>query len=58
MGKYFLHNRYTLLATVIAVYIIIIVIEGYLTDRQTRDYLLENPYIDLNIRSLEPTQDR
>ena len=43
MGKYFLHNRYTLLATVIAVYIIIIVIDGYLTYRLTLDELLQNP---------------
>ncbi|MFM1897712.1 MAG: hypothetical protein RLZZ385_2786 [Pseudomonadota bacterium] len=58
MEKYLLRNRYTLLASVIAAYILIIVIEGVITDRQTRDFTFENPYFELDLNNLEGLEQR
>jgi hypothetical protein len=53
-----LKNRYTLLVTVIVCYILLVVIEGVVTDRQTPSYDFENPFFDLNLNNIEEFQSR
>lgn len=48
-----LKNRYTVLITTIAAYILVVVIEGAITGREARMIDLDNPYFDLNIRDYE-----
>lgn len=48
-----LKNRYTLLATVVAVYVLVLVVEGVVTGRDNRVIDFENPFFDLNVRNLE-----
>ena len=61
--KTVLKNRYTLLATILVSFLLIIVIEGEITDREPQPYVFENPYLDLNLntdpadRDSEPTDD-
>lgn len=49
IDNYLLRNRYTLLATVLAAGILVIVIEGEITDREPQPYVFQNPYFDLDI---------
>lgn len=58
MKNLILKNRYTLLITVLVTYIVVLVIEGNITGRQASVLDFENPYFDLNIRSLEQLRDR
>lgn len=48
-----LKNRYTLLYTVLAVYILVLVVEGAITGREARVVDFENPFFDLNISNFE-----
>jgi len=48
-----LRNRYTLLVTVLVSYILIIVIEGEITDREPQAYTFENPYFDFDVNTTE-----
>ena len=50
MQKYLLKNRYTLLASVIVGFILIVVIEGILMERQSRVYTFDNPYFEFRQR--------
>lgn len=53
IDKIILRNRYTLLLSVIAAYIIVLVIEGALTGREARIVNFENPFFDLNVSNME-----
>ncbi|PCJ24765.1 MAG: hypothetical protein COA96_08840 [SAR86 cluster bacterium] len=53
MKNIILKNRYTLLITVLIVYMGVLVTEGAITGREARVFDFENPYFDLNINNLE-----
>ncbi|MEX2130872.1 MAG: hypothetical protein WD772_05250 [Pseudohongiellaceae bacterium] len=46
-----LRNRYTLLLTVLVSYILLIVIEGEITNREPQAYTFENPYFDIDVNA-------
>ncbi len=48
-----LKNRYTLLLTVILAYVILIVVEGAITDRQPDWLLFDNSLFTLDLRDIE-----
>jgi hypothetical protein len=58
MKKIVLKNRYTLLVTVLITYIVVLVIEGFITGRQAQVLDFENPFFDLNIKDLEGLRER
>ncbi|HIF87309.1 MAG TPA: hypothetical protein EYQ30_10865 [Gammaproteobacteria bacterium] len=58
MKNIILKNRYTLLVTVLTVYIVVLVIEGFITGRQAQVLDFENPFFDLNIKDLEGLRER
>jgi hypothetical protein len=51
-------NRYTVLASTLLVYILVVVVEGAITGREARMIDLDNPFFDLNIREFEEFQRR
>ena len=53
-----LKNRYTLLITVLAAFMVVLVIEGVITGRQARVLDFDNPFFDLNIKDIEELRDR
>lgn len=53
MKKLIFRNRYTLLLTVLAVYMMVLVTEGAITGREARVVDFENPFFDLDINNLE-----
>ena len=53
MKDLILKNRYTLLVTVLTVYMAVLVAEGAITGREARVLDFENPFFDLNINNLE-----
>jgi len=53
IDKIILRNRYTLLLSVLAAYILVLVIEGALTGREARVVNFENPFFDLNVKNME-----
>jgi len=58
MKNIILKNRYTLLVTVLTVYVVVLVIEGFITGRQAQVLDFENPFFDLNIKDLEGLRER
>ncbi|MCH8174935.1 MAG: hypothetical protein IIC59_07120 [Proteobacteria bacterium] len=58
MKNIILKNRYTLLVTVLTVYIVVLVIEGSITGRQAQVLNFENPFFDLNIKDLDGLRER
>lgn len=48
-----LRNRYTLLATVLTVYMAVLVAEGAITGREARVLSFENPFFEVNVGDLE-----
>ena len=58
MKNIILKTRYTLLVTVLTVYIVVLVIEGFITGRQAQVLDFENPFFDLNIKDLEGLRER
>ena len=58
MNKYVFRNRYTLLATCIVTFILVVVIEGIVMNRESRVYTFENPYFDLNLNDIEAFENR
>ena len=58
MKKIILKNRYTLLVTVLTAYIVVLVIEGFITGRQAQVLNFENPFFDLNIKDIEEFRER
>jgi hypothetical protein len=53
-----LKNRYSVLVTTIAVYVLVVVLEGVLTGREARVIDLDNPYFELNIQDFEEFRER
>jgi hypothetical protein len=53
-----LRNRYSVLVTTIAAYVLVVVIEGAVTGREARVIDLDNPYFELNIQDFEEFRDR
>lgn len=51
-------NRYTVLLTTLAVYILTVVIEGAVTGRDATVIDLENPFFDLQIQDFEEFRNR
>ena len=47
-----LKNRYTLLVTVLATYILVVVVEGAITDRQPDWLKFDNSLFTLDVREL------
>ena len=52
-----LRNRYTLLFSVLALYIMVIVTEGAITGREARLFDFNNPFFDLNVNNIEDFMD-
>ena len=53
-----LGNRHSLLVSVVAAYILFVVIEGIVMDRESRIYTFQNRFIDLNLNNMEQFQNR
>ena len=58
MKKYVFRSRYTLLLSVIVTFILVVVVEGVVMERESRVYTFENPYFDLNLNEFEEFQNR
>ncbi|MDD9894325.1 MAG: hypothetical protein OXU66_08540 [Gammaproteobacteria bacterium] len=52
MKDIILKNRYTLLVTVLAAYILVLVVEGAITDRQPDWLKFDNSLFTLDVREL------
>lgn len=48
-----LRSRYHVLLTTLAVYLLVLVIEGAITGREARVIDFENPFFDLNIQDFD-----
>ncbi len=48
-----LKNRWSLLVTVLFIYVSVLVVEGAITGREARVIDFDNPFFDLNIRDFE-----
>lgn len=48
-----LKNRYTLLISVLIVYVFAVVVEGAVAGREVRIIEFENPYFDFNARDID-----
>ena len=57
MKNLILRNRYTLLLTVIMIYVLVLVVEGAISGRDARVIEFDNPFFDLNIRNFEEFMD-
>ncbi len=53
MKDFILRNRYSLLLVVLAVYVLVLVVEGALTGREARVFEFDNPFFDLNVNNWE-----
>lgn len=53
MKNLVLKNRYTLLLTVMAVYVLVLVTEGAITGREARVVSFDNPFFDLGLNNLQ-----
>ncbi len=58
MKNILLKNRYTLLLSVLVVYMLVLVAEGAITGREARVIDFENPFFDLSINDFEEFRDR
>ena len=58
MKNILLKNRYTLLISVLVVYMVALVAEGAITGREARVIDFENPFFDLSINDFEEFRDR
>ena len=58
MKKYIFKSRYTLLLSVIVTFILVVVVEGVVMERESRVYTFENPYFDLNFSDFEEFENR
>lgn len=58
MNEFVLKNRHTLLLFTIAAYILLVVVEGLIMDRDSRIYEFENPFFDLNLENYEEFESR
>ncbi|MEZ5491592.1 MAG: hypothetical protein R3F50_14920 [Gammaproteobacteria bacterium] len=51
-------DRHRLLLSTIACYMVLVVIEGLIMDRDSRVYSFENPYFELNLNNIEDFEPR
>ena len=58
MKNILLKNRYTLLLSVLVVFMVVLVAEGAITGREARVIDFENPFFDLSINDFEEFRDR
>ena len=56
--NYILHDRRSLLAFTLIFFIIVVVIEGIVMDRESRIYRFESPYIDIQLNDIEEFSSR
>lgn len=57
LRKILLKDRYSVLLTTIAAYLLVVVVEGFVTGREARVVDLENPYLDFNLQYEEETEE-
>ena len=55
---FFFKDRHRLLLSTIVSYIVLVVIEGLVMDRDSRVYSFENPYFELNLNNIEDFEPR
>ncbi|MCG8413967.1 MAG: hypothetical protein MI746_07090 [Pseudomonadales bacterium] len=53
LKKLLLRNRFSVLLATLAVYMLVLVIEGAITGREARVVDLENPFFDLTVREFQ-----
>jgi hypothetical protein len=53
-----LKNRFTLLLSVLLVYVLVLVVEGAITGREGTLFDFENPFFEIRINNLEDFQER
>ncbi|MFT6401101.1 MAG: hypothetical protein ACJAY7_000739 [Pseudohongiellaceae bacterium] len=58
MKKIILKNRFTLLATIILAYVLLLVIEGVVTSREPALLRFDNSLFELNLEELNEISDR
>lgn len=51
--KILLRNRFSVLLATLAVYMLVLVVEGAITGREARVFDLENPLFDLTVREFQ-----
>ena len=51
--KALMGNRYAVLLTTLAAYLLVVVVEGAITGREARVIDMENPFFELNIKDFE-----
>ena len=51
-------SRHRLLLATIATYIVLVVLEGLVMDRESRVFSFENPYFELNLNNIEDFENR
>jgi len=56
--NYLLGSRHRLLLSTVLVYILLVVIEGFIMDRESRVYNFENPYFELNLNNIDEFESR
>lgn len=56
--KRILRDRHSLLLATVAAYIVLVVIEGLVMDRESRVYTFDNPYFELNLNNVEDFEPR
>lgn len=57
-AKRILRDRHSLLLATVAAYIVLVVIEGLVMDRESRVYTFDNPYFELNLNNVEDFEPR
>lgn len=57
MKDLILKNRYTLLLAVLSFYVIVVVLEGIITDRQPDWLRMENSLFSVDLRDLDEWED-
>jgi hypothetical protein len=58
LKNFVLRDRHTLLGATIALYILLVVIEGQLMDRESRVFFFDNPFVEINVNNIEEFESR
>ena len=53
-----LRNRHTLLLSTVAVYIVLVVVEGIVMERESRVFSFSNDYFEFNATNIEEFESR
>lgn len=56
--KRILRDRHSLLLATVVAYIVLVVLEGLIMDRESRVYTFDNPYLELNLNNVEEFERR